>query len=190
MNAKDPFTRSAAPGFSNPDDDVAAVDASEAARINDVDVSAIRALRDTACAAPGVATTSWQVSTRWALGCDDQAHRFGRGEAGEGDPTPQEQLLGVVNTCLLLGLRTRCALDRLQLDMIEVTTTGEMDLRGVVGLPTPEPGVRGIAVNIVIEAQAGEGRLRRLAREALEASPVLSTLRGAVSLSSEIVIRG
>lgn len=190
MNAKEVFPRSVAPGFSNPYGDVVAVEDPGAARINEVDVSAIRALRETAFAAPRGAAISWQVSTRWAPGCDDQTHRFGGGEAGEREPTPQEQLLGVVNTCLLLGLRTRCALDRLQLDMIEVTITGEMDLRGVVGLPTPEPGVRGIAVNIVIEAQAGEGRLRRLAREALEASPVLSTLRGAVSLSSEIVIRG
>lgn len=190
MSANDPFLRGAALGLSGPDDDEAVVDVSGATRINDVDVSAIRALRDTAFAAPATATTSWQVSTRWAPGCDDQTHRFGGDEAGDGDPTPQEQILGVVNACLLLGLRVRCALDRLQLDTIEVTTTGETDLRSLVGLPTPDPGLRNITVEIVIEAQAGEGRLRRLAREALEASPVLCTLRRTVDLSSEIVIRG
>lgn len=190
MSANDPFVRGVTPGVSGPDDDKAVVDVSGTARINDVDVAAIRALRDTAFAAPATATTSWQVSTRWAKGCDDQTHRFSGEGAGDEDPTPQEELLGVVNACLLLGLRIRCALDRLQLDTIEVTTTGETDLRSLVGLPTPDPGLRNIKVDIVIEAKAGEGRLRRLAREALEASPVLSTLRRTVDLSSEIVIRG
>lgn len=190
MTSIDPRLSGVARGLSGSDGDEAVVDGSEAARINDVDVSAVRALRDTAFAASATATTRWKVTTRWAQGCDDQTHRFSGDEEGEGDPTPQEQLLGVVNACLLLGLRIRCALDRLQLDMIEVTTTGETDLRSLVGLPTPDPGLRNISVGIVIEAQAGEGRLRRLAREALEASPVLSTLRRTVDLSSEIVIRG
>ncbi len=191
MTPKHPAPSTEGPDQHIPEDDHAGVASTAATRINDVDVAAIRALRDTAFAAPATATTSWQVSTQWEPGRHGQTHQFGDGDPqDDGDPTPQEQLLGVVNACLLLGLRIRCALDRLQLDRIEVTTTGETDLRSLVGLPTADPGLRNIRVDIMIEAKAGEGRLRRLAREALEASPVLSTLRRVVDLSSEIVVRG
>ncbi|MGA0601249.1 OsmC family protein [Caulobacter sp. KR2-114] len=159
-----------------------------AAWVNNIDVEAIRALRRVASSTEATEVASWLTSTRWEPGCDGRA-LYGDAEGdGDSEPSPQELLLGVINSCLLLGTRIRCALEGIQLDMLEVTSTAETDLRAMVGLPEPSPGLRNITVVIVVESYAAEGRLKELGQETLLGSPVLATLGGSARIDGNVVV--
>lgn len=163
------------------------------ARINDVDVAVMRTLMDTALATSDATLTPWRVVTVWTPGLDG-----GRGETrisygddadgpeGGGDPTPQEQLLEVANNCVVLGLRVRCALEGLQVRAVEVTTTGESGLRGLVYLPSLTAGFQSLETQVAVRGDGPRANLDEIAREVLATSPVLACLRQAVGVSARV----
>lgn len=56
---------------------------------------------------------------------------------------PQEYLLAALNACMIVGFTALCALQGIALQRLEITTEGEIDLRGFFGLdPTITPSYR------------------------------------------------
>lgn len=153
----------------------------------------MRTLVDTALATSDATLTPWRVVTIWAPGLDgawgETRNTYGDddvGLEGGGDPTPHEQLLGVANSCVILGLRVRCALEGLPLRTVEVTTTGESALRGLVYLPTLTAGFRSLETQVLARGDGPRAHLDEIAREVLATSPVLACLRQAVGVSTRV----
>jgi len=160
------------------------------ARINGVDVAEIGLLIGAALAAPDGARANWRVVTTWepgpegAWGHSHSRHDVDGRDEDDGDRTPQEQLLGVANTCVIVGLRVRAAREGLRLDAIEVTASADSDLRELVGLPTSTPGFRALDIRVATRGDGSAERREALVREVLAASPILACLRQPVDVSS------
>jgi hypothetical protein len=138
------------------------------------------ALAEAALATDESTLATWEVVTTWRPGHPGTCG-YTRSDYGDADepagPTPLEQLLSVVNTCVILGLRVRCALEGLQLDGVEVTASAQSGLRGLVHLPTAAPGLRSLAVRVALESDGARERLDQIVEEVLATSPVLASLR-------------
>ena len=69
-------------------------------------------------------------------------------------PNPQEYLLAALNACMIVGYVAACALEGITLQELRIETSGDIDLRGFLGL---DP--------------AGEARLRRAPATPCTSSP-------------------
>jgi uncharacterized OsmC-like protein len=49
-------------------------------------------------------------------------------------PNPQEHLIAALNACMTVGYVVQCAMRGIELDSLEIETTGDIDLRGFLGL--------------------------------------------------------
>jgi uncharacterized OsmC-like protein len=74
---------------------------------------------------------------------------------------PQEYLLAALNACMIVGFTALCALQGIALQKNEITTEGEIDLRGFFGLdPTIAAGYRELPTRVMIKGDGTEDQFR------------------------------
>jgi len=149
--------------------------------VNGIDTDAVRALIDSVETDPGKGMTHWRVASAWQHGAHSRAQveSFAMGGAnvprrfsvdideplelggGNAYANPQEYLLAALNACVIVGFTALCALQGIALQKLEITTEGEIDLRGFFGLdPTIAPGYRELHTRVVIKGDRTEDRVR------------------------------
>jgi uncharacterized OsmC-like protein len=113
----------------------------------------------------------------WHFGVD-------RAVGGEHDaPNPGEMLCGALAACADASVRMMAGLLDVELMALEVDVTGELDVRGTLGLePSVRVGFRRFDMVIRLRPAAGTPtqRVERLVSAAERACVVLDTLRGGV----------
>src|SRR5439155_7490616 len=122
--------------------------------VNGIDTDAVRALIENVAANPAQGMTHWQVASSWQGGTHSRARvdSFAIGGAnvprhfsmdidepfelggGNAYANPQEYLLAALNACTMVGYTALCALQDIALQKLEITTEGDIDLRGFSGL--------------------------------------------------------
>lgn len=121
-------------------------------------------------------------------------HRFDVGEPLEFDAESDsvsalEYALGALGADVLNGLRRAARRRRLHLDRAEATVEGRLDNPlvhlGVVG-EEGHPGIEEVRVKVYASSLDSDEAVRDAWAEALERSPLVRTLRGAVELSLEL----
>ncbi len=96
-------------------------------------------------------------------------------------PTAPEMLLGALASCLVHTYLIQAALLNISLENVEVDAEGELDMTGVVGLPSNTPPcVEGIRYRARLVSPAEPADLERMHAAVEESCPVLNTLRRAV----------
>lgn len=122
--------------------------------MNGIDTAALRKTMQAISTDPaaGVATfgvaTEWKGGTRtetrvsgWFLGgkrmpknftiaIDEPPELLG----GNTAPNPQEYLLAAVNACMVATFVAACSMQGIELESVTIETTGDLDLRGFLGL--------------------------------------------------------
>lgn len=131
----------------------------ETRRVNGLDVEALRGMVGEIEQDPGRGQAAFRVRTEWkgqtrsrtsvesyaiggqtvhrhfAIDADEPFELLGRNTA----PNPQELLMAALNACLTVGYVAVAAMQGIALEKVEVETSGELDLRGFLGL---DPGIR------------------------------------------------
>ena len=70
-------------------------------------------------------------------------------------PNPQEHLLAALNACMTVGYVAQCAIRGIELESLEIETTGDIDLRGFLGLDdTIAPGYETMSYTVRIRGDA------------------------------------
>src|SRR5437762_6060629 len=118
--------------------------------VNGIDADAVHELIDSVDDNPAKGMTHWRVASAWqggthsraqvggfAMGGVDVARRFSIDidepfELGGGNAfaNPQGYLLAALNVCMIVGYSALCALQCITLQKLEITTEGDIDLRG------------------------------------------------------------
>src|SRR5262249_13518750 len=76
---------------------------------------------------------------------------------------PQEYLLAAMNACMIVGYTALCALQGIALQKLEITTEGDIDLRGFFGLdPAVPAGYRELKSQGVIKGDGADGLFHKL----------------------------
>ncbi len=177
--------------------------------VNGINVDDLLALRARVEQDPSKGLTNWRVTTTWqgqtrsraeisgfAIGGEAVARRFSFNidepyELGGSNtfPNPQEYLLAALNACLTVGYAAQCAIRGINLKQLEIETTGEIDLRGFLGLdPTVAPGYESLSYTVRIKGDGTEEQFAEIHEAVMATSPNFFNVANAVALKPTLVV--
>ena len=177
--------------------------------VNGIDTDAVHTLIESVEVNPPQGMTHWKVANTWQGGMHSRARidSFAIGgnsvlrsfsidideplELGGGNAyaNPQEYLLAGLNACMMVGYSALCALQGITLQKLEITTEGDIDLRGFFGLdPSIAPGYRELRTRVVIKGDGSEDQLRKIHELVLATSPNFYNVTRAITVVPLLVI--
>jgi uncharacterized OsmC-like protein len=174
---------------------------------NGVDTEQMFATLDLIKAQPELARFQFRAANRWIEGAHNRSTIKGfyaaggedatRGEAFELDagepaillgsdtgPNPAEYLLHALAACLTTSIVYVAAARQVELRSVESTVTGEMDVRGALGVDDePRNGFERIGVSLTVTGNAPEETLRKVVERARERSAVYDMVTNGVPVA-------
>ena len=177
--------------------------------VNGIDTDAVHTLIESVEVNPPQGMTHWKVANTWQGGMHSRARvdSFAIGgnsvprsfsidideplELGGGNAyaNPQEYLLAGLNACMMVGYSALCALQGITLQKLEITTEGDIDLRGFFGLdPSIAPGYRELRTRVVIKGDGMKEQFQRIHELVLATSPNFYNVTRAVAVVPSLII--
>ncbi len=158
---------------------------------------------------PEAGATHWSVSSAWLGGTRNRATVRSFHIGGEEvmrpftmdvdepfqlggtntQPNPQEYLLAALNACMIVGYAALSALEGINLEKLEIVTTGNIDLRGFLGIdPTVNPGYDSLSYTVNIKGDGTPEQFEKIHRMVQATSPNFSNISRAVALNPTLVV--
>ena len=177
--------------------------------VNGIDTDAVHALIDDVDTNPAKGMTHWRVASAWQGGTHSRAQVDGFAMGGTDVPrrfsidideplelgganayaNPQEYLLAALNACMIVGYTALCALQGITLQKLEITTEGDIDLRGFFGLdPVVAAGYRELQSRVVVKGDGTEEQFRKIHEMVLATSPNFYNITRAVPVVPALII--
>ncbi|MCC5828484.1 MAG: OsmC family protein [Phycisphaeraceae bacterium] len=177
--------------------------------INGIDVTALQSCIDAIQADPGAGQSRWTIHSQWMGGTRSDHHVDGVEIGGNPidrkfliqidepfeltgtneHPNPQEYLLAALNACMMVGYAAVAALMGIRLTKLEVRTTGDIDLRGFLGIDAQVPnGYQTLEQRVMIDGDGTPGQFESLHRTVQMTSPNYFNLTHAVPVRSTLVV--
>jgi uncharacterized OsmC-like protein len=177
---------------------------------NGVDTEKLFATLDLIKAQPELARFQFRASNRWIDGSHNRSTIKGFYAAGGEDTTrseefvidagepailigsdtganPAEYLLHALAACLTTSIVYVAAARKVQLTSVESTLTGEMDVRGALGVDEePRNGFERIGVSFRVTGNAPEEKLREVVERAQKRSAVYDMVTNGVPVAVEV----
>jgi uncharacterized OsmC-like protein len=177
---------------------------------NGVDTERMFATLDLIRAQPELARFQFRATNRWIDGAHNRSTIKGfyaaggeddsRGEAFEidaGEPAillgtdtganPAEYLLHALAACLTTSIVYVAAARKVELTSVESTLTGDMDVRGALGVDDePRNGFERIGVSFRVAGNAPAEKLREIVERAKARSAVYDMVTGGVPVAVEV----
>jgi len=109
-----------------------------------------------------------QVARAFEIVADEPHELLGANTA----PNPQELLMAAVNACMTVGYVAGASLRGITLTKLEIETTGQLDLRGFLGLDdTVPPGYEQIDYTVRISGNGTAEQFDEIHRTVMQTSP-------------------
>jgi uncharacterized OsmC-like protein len=178
-------------------------------KVNGIDLDALQDVVAEIQQDPAKALVRFEVSTRWTgqtgsrstvrgfeLGGERIAREFeivadeplellGTNTA----PNPQELLMSAVNACMTVGYVAGAALHGIRLTNLEIETTGQLDLRGFLGLDdTIPPGYEQIDYTVRIAGSGTPEQFEEIHRTVMQTSPNYFNLARPIRMNGRLSI--
>jgi uncharacterized OsmC-like protein len=176
--------------------------------INGIDVEALQQTAAAVAADPKKGGTSWRVATQWmggtrsdtrvtscsiggavvkkdfTISVDEPVELLGTNRF----PNPQEYLLAALNSCMMVGYTAGCALAGITLRELRIETSGNIDLRGFLGLdPTVKPGYDRLQYTVFVKSDGTPAQLERIHDFVCRTSPNRFNLAQPIQLDGRLV---
>ncbi|MEZ6122059.1 MAG: OsmC family protein [Planctomycetaceae bacterium] len=176
---------------------------------NEIDVNAATGFAEAVINSPtrGIArfttTSRWREQTRvdaevtsyslggeeiprsFTIASDEPNELLGKNSA----PNPQELLMAAMNACMIVGYVANAAARGIQLEKLEIETTGELDLRGFLGLSEDvKPGYESLKYTIRVQGDATESQFKELHEHIQKTSPNYFNISHPIRLNGELVV--
>lgn len=178
---------------------------------NGIDVVALGGAINAIRADQSLGQTKWNVRSEWKGGTRSDHHVEGFTIGGQfvqrpftiriDEPleltgtnqyaNPQEYLLSAMNACMMVGYAAVSALMGIELTSLEVRTSGDIDLRGFLGIEASVPaGYENLEQSVHILSNAAPEKLRELHDIVKRTSPNFFNITRAIPVNSKLVIEG
>jgi uncharacterized OsmC-like protein len=183
--------------------------ASETPTDNGVNVQALLDARAALTDAPEGAQFTWRASNQWVRGThsrsaitgyfglgEDHSHRstwsfdadhpevFASEDIG---PTPVEYVLVGLASCLTAGIAAVAQNRGIQLNAVQATIEGDMDILGILGAdPDVRNGFNGIRVRYEIDADATPDEIEALVAQSQKRSAVFDAITNPTSVTVQV----
>jgi uncharacterized OsmC-like protein len=176
---------------------------------NGVNIEALRGAREALTNQPEAASFQWRASCEWVRGTHsrttitdfsglgaEHAHRqaytvdadhpevFASEDNG---PTPVEYVLVALASCLTAGVAAVAQNRGIQLNAVEATIEGDMDILGILGAdPDVRNGFNGIRVHYEIDADATPEEIEALVAQSQKRSAVFDVVTNPTTVVVEV----
>jgi uncharacterized OsmC-like protein len=176
--------------------------------LNGLDVASMRAKAGAIQADPKKGLTHWNVTTRWMGGarsdtavtsCEIGGQRVPRNFTIRADEplellgtnqfaNPQELLIAALNACMSHGYVANFALQGITLRELSIETSGDIDLRGFLGLDeSVKAGYEDLAITVHLKADATPAQIEQVHDVVCRTSPNVFNLSQPIRLRSRLV---
>ena len=109
-----------------------------------------------------------KIARDFEIVADEPEELLGQNQA----PNPQELLMAAVNACMTVGYVAGAALNGITLERLEIETTGQLDLRGFLGLDdSVPPGYEQIDYVVRIAGNGTPEQFEAIHRNVMATSP-------------------
>jgi uncharacterized OsmC-like protein len=170
------------------------------ARLNDLDIEAVKALVAAVRNDPAKAQTTWRADVHWqggfrstadvrdftGLASDEPPALAGTDQA----PNPVEQVAAALGHCLAVGYVAALTAHDIEIRSLDVAVTGEIDLRPFLGVEQGHAGFSRLTAEARIDADTDDDTLRAIHEHVIATSPVGTTLSQPVPVDVELVLPG
>jgi len=177
--------------------------------VNGLNVDDIMALAAEVTKDPKKGMTNWHVATTWTGQARSRSEitgfviggtRVDRHFTLEADEpmeiggsntraNPQEYLLAALNACMTVGYVAQCALRGIVLEKLEIETTGDIDLRGFLGIdPTVAPGYESLRYTVRIKGSGTKEQFAEIHQAVMATSPNFHNTAKPVALKPTLVV--
>ncbi|MBD2525410.1 OsmC family protein [Nostoc sp. FACHB-133] len=104
-------------------------------------------------------------------------------------PNPQEVLLSALNACIVATFVSLCSMHGIVLEKVEVTSIGQLNLRGFFQLDAAvPPGYQDLRWTLTVKGNATPEQFQQIYESALSASPNIWNLVNPVPVRPELQI--
>jgi len=104
-------------------------------------------------------------------------------------PNPQEMLMTALNACVMVGYVAGAASKGITLEKVQIETTGELDLRGFLGIdPTVRPGYESIRYVVRIKGNGTPEQFREIHETVKRTSPNYFNVSQPIRVDAELVV--
>jgi uncharacterized OsmC-like protein len=156
---------------------------------NGVDVEKLAETVNAVKADPKNAQVKFMANTKWISGaysktkirdfvieCDEPSALLGTNKV----PNPVEIILAALGSCLAVGFAYNAAARDINLESLDISVEGDLDLRGFLGVSGDvRPGYQNIKATCRIKSDASKEKLRELYEHVKRTSPVGDIIRNA-----------
>jgi uncharacterized OsmC-like protein len=128
-----------------------------------------------------------QVKRSFKLTVDEPLELLGQNTA----PNPQEYLMTALNACIMVGYVAGAAMKGITLSKVEIETSGQLDLRGFLGIdPAVKPGYDSLQYVVRIKGNGTPEQFKEIHENVIKTSPNYFNLSRPVRLDSQLVVEG
>lgn len=198
------------PGERPAEEDGAMATAARTRRVNGMDVDALGEVIEQVREDPGKGLVTFRVRSQWqgqtrsrstvdscAIGGQEVRRRFtidadeplellGQNTA----PNPQELLMAALNACLMVGYVAGAVARGIVLDRVEIETSGQLDLRGFLGLDEAvPPGYETIRYVVRIKGAGTPEQFREIHDTVLRTSPNYFNMSRPIKIEAELDVQ-
>ena len=149
---------------------------------NGVDVEKLAETVKAVTEDPKKAQVKFMANTKWVSGaysktkirdfvieCDEPSALLGTNKA----PNPVETILAALGSCLAVGFAYSAAARDINLESLDISLEGDLDLRGFLGVSDEvRPGYQNIKVTCRIKSDASKEKISELYEHVKKTSPV------------------
>jgi len=180
-----------------------------ARKIDGFDVDALRTTIEEVAKDSSKGQTRWNVKTSWKGGTRTDTHvttseiggqRVNKDFTIKADEplelcgsnqfaNPQEYLMAAFNSCVTVGYVAVCSMEGIELDELWVETTGDIDLRGFLGLDeSVKPGYDELKYTVHIKGNGTPEQFQKVHEIVNATSPNRFNLGHAVKLDTNLKV--
>ena len=126
-----------------------------------------------------------QVHRTFSIDADEPFELLGRNTA----PNPQELLMAALNACITVGYVAGAAVNGITLDALEIETSGELDLRGFLGIDASvPPGYETIRYVVRIKGNGTPAQFQEIHETVMKTSPNYFNISRPIRIDAELVV--
>jgi uncharacterized OsmC-like protein len=128
-----------------------------------------------------------KIARRFAIDIDEPPELLGENTA----PNPQEMLMAAFNACIMVGYVAGAAMKGIRLESVEIETSGELDLRGFLGLDASvPPGYERISYVVRMKGDGTPEQFREIHETVMRTSPNYFNISRPVSIDAKLEVVG
>jgi uncharacterized OsmC-like protein len=126
-----------------------------------------------------------KVHRSFSIDADEPFELLGRNTA----PNPQELLMSALNACITVGYVAGASMNGIALDKVEIETSGQLDLRGFLGLDPHVPaGYDTIHYVVRIKGKGTPEQFQAIHENVLRTSPNYFNIARPVKIDARMVV--